>query len=323
MSVVSDDGTNQHQDYRYCNMNRVFQTACFVVVGFVCAGQSSADIFIDGFTDATNDRFTNSSSFIGNGLDFSGVGRSINGTANRWGTLISNNVVVSASHWRPSGEIAFYEDNDPTKSPVLRNFAGPSQQIGNSDIYVAVLDAPVPASFKIYDLATEFLSAPAFDENTNNGIQPGGSFQDEIAYMFGISPTSRGDTRIDQAVGRNRISGYVENIPFGTNTNNDSLLLLLDSNGDADYVQYEAKFAGGDSGAPMFVERNGELLLIGINSFVNAPGTTPEFSGNTYIGNYTNEINAFVVANAVPEPGSASIILLAMTAFCSRRRRSN
>jgi V8-like Glu-specific endopeptidase len=306
-------------------MNRFFVTTCFVFLSVVCIGESYADIAINGFTDATNDRFTNSSSFIGNGLDFSGVGRSINvaGTNNRWGTLISNNVIISAAHWTPSGEIAFYEDNDPTKSPVLRNIvAGAGQQIGNSDIYLTVLDAPVSSNIKIFDFADEFLSAEPFDENTNSGLQAGGSFDGEIAYMFGISPSVRSDTRIDQAVGRNRISGYIEDIPFASNTNNDSLLLIREDNGDPDYVQYEAQFRGGDSGAPLFIERDGDLLLVGVNSFINAADTTPVFSGVTYVGNYTDEINAFIAANAVPEPGSASIILLAMTAFCSVRRRT-
>ena len=299
-------------------MKRVFLTSFLAVFFLFGVGESSADIFIDGFTDATNDRFTNSSSFIGAGLDFSGVGRS-----NRWGTLISNNVIITANHFRPSGEIAFYENNDPNSTPVLRNIVGPSQQIGNSDVFLSRLSAPVPSSVKVYDIATEFLSAPPFDPNTNNGLQNAGSFQDEEAFLYGISATSRSDTRVDHAVGRNRISGYIENIPFGSNSNNDSLLFIEDVVGDPDYVEFEAQFRGGDSGAPAFVERDGELLLLGINTFINDSESDLEFSGVTYAGNHIDEINEFIAINAVPEPGSASLILLAMAACSFVRRRSN
>ena len=198
-------------------------------------------------------------------------------------------------------------------------------RIGDSDVFLSRLSAPVPASLKIFDIATEFLSAPTFDPNMDIGSQIGnaGSFQNEEAFLYGISPTSRSDTRVDHAVGRNRISGYVENIPFGSNTNNDSLLFIEDVVGDPDYVEFEAQFRGGDSGAPAFVERNGELLLLGINTFINGADSELEFSGVTYAGNHIDDINEFIALNAVPEPGSASLILLAMAACSFVRRRSN
>ena len=293
-------------------MKRAFLTSFLFVSLLFGISESSADIVIDGFTDQTNDRFTNSSSFIGAGLDFSGVGR-----GNRWGTLISNNVIISAAHARPTGQIAFYPGNDPTVAPVLRNVVGPGLKIGSTDIYVAALDAPVPNNINFYNIASEFLSAPA-----DTAIHDAGSFQDEVAYLYGISPTSRSDPRIDHAVGRNRISGYIEDLPFIGNTDNDSLLFIEDVAGDEDFVQYESQFRGGDSGGPSFVERNGELLLIGVNSFINGANSELEFSGVTYVGNFTDEINAFVALNAVPEPGSAGLILFAIAVFPCVRRRS-
>ena len=69
----------------------------FLCAGFLLAfsGSLSAQTIIADFTDATNDRFTNSSSFIGADYDFSGVA-----TGNRWATLISDNVIIGASHNR-------------------------------------------------------------------------------------------------------------------------------------------------------------------------------------------------------------------------------
>ena len=295
-------------------MKRVFLSSFVVVCFLVGVSESSADIVIDGFTDQTNDRFTNSSSFVGAHLDFSGVGR--NG---RWATLISDNVVISANHFRPSGAISFYESNDSSIAPVVRNIVGPGQQIGSSDLYVSVLDAPVSSNIKVYDFATEFLSAPP-----NSGIQDAGIFQGEEAYLVGISPTSRSNVALDQAVGRNRVSGYIENLSFLGNTDNDSLLFIEEVAGDPDFVQFESQFRGGDSGGPTFIERNGELVLLGINSFINGAGSDLEFSGITYVGNFADEINSFIASNAaVPEPGSASLMVLAMVALCSVRHRSN
>ena len=50
----------------------------------------SAQIIIDDFTDATNDRFTNDPTFIGAGRDFSGVGRGDG--------LIDTDTAVSYTH---------------------------------------------------------------------------------------------------------------------------------------------------------------------------------------------------------------------------------
>jgi len=263
----------------------VFTFAFLSTIG----SDASADIVIDGYTDATNDRFTNSGSFIGSGFDFSGVGR-----RSGWGTLISPNVVIGAAHAIGAGDYHFYEDNDPNGTPVV----GPS--------------------IAHYDFAQEAITAPAFDANTNTELYNSGSFQNEVAYVFGVSPATSADTRVDQAMGRNRITGYIENLPFQSNTNNDSILFARDMMGDADWVQHETLVQGGDSGAPVFVERNGGLLLIGINSFVT---TDAGFSGITYTGNLTTEINDFIALNAVPEPSSATIVVIAGVAVFVRRRR--
>jgi len=172
-----------------------------VIVTF--GSSASADMTIDGFTDETNDRFTNSASFIGNGLDFSGVGRRASG----WGTLLSPNVLIGAAHFIGNGEYHFYEDNDPNSTPVIRTEVS-RQRIGSSDLMLVALNANVGPGIAHYNFAQESITAPAFDENTNTEIYDAGSFQDEVAYIVGISQTDRTDTRIDHALGRNRISGY-------------------------------------------------------------------------------------------------------------------
>ncbi len=46
-----------------------------------------------------------------------------------------------------------------------------------------------------------------------------------------------------------------------------------------------------------------------------------EFSGINYIGNYTDDVNAFISANPVPEPTSMVILAsIGAVAFLRRRR---
>ena len=92
----------------------------------------------------------------------------------------------------------------------------------------------------------------------------------------------------------NRVTGYIQQIPFlGGRT--DAILFANDAEGSSDFVPFETLVQGGDSGAPNFIEQNGELMFIGVNSFVSET----DFSGITYVGNYAEEITAFIAMNAV------------------------
>ena len=303
----------------------------FLCAGFLLAfsGSLSAQTIIADFTDATNDRFTNSSSFIGADYDFSGVA-----TGNRWATLISDNVIIGAFHNRPviGNGLTFYEDNDPSKAPIVRDTTF-GHRIAGTDIYLAVLDEPVTPNITSYNFTTEVLSAPAFDAATNSSFSAAGSLQDEIVFTVGTSPTERDDPSQNQAVGRNRIAGYVEDLPFQGTLNNDSLLLIQDQPNRVNFVEHESRFQGGDSGAPLFIERDGELVLLGVNSFT-ASGV---FSGVSFIGNHADEINDFILDNAVvpsfsqastlssvstvPEPSVFGLGLLAMAVLGFKRRK--
>ena len=293
---------------------RILDLCFLLILASFLSGTSNAQIIIDGYTDATNDRFTNSSSFIGAGFDLSGIG-----SGSGWSTLISNNVIITANHARANGTATFFPTNDPNIASVDR-IVGAGQRLGNTDLFLRVLDSPVPSNIKIYDFATEAISFPAFDANTNSGLNTAGSFQGLNAYIFGRSPANHSSGRIRQAIGRNRISGYLEDIPFLTGTA-DALILANDAPSDPDFVQHEAFLQSGDSGAPLFVEVNGDLQLLGVNSFIGTIDGV-EASGISYIGNYEEQINAFISANAVPEPGILGVGLIAMIGLCTRRRRS-
>lgn len=254
-----------------------------------------ADIHIDGYTNATNDRFTSSGSFILNRYSLSGVGQSETGS---WGTLVSPNVIISAAHAAPQegSMMTFYLNNDASAEPVVRKVTSVISQIGKTDLSVGVLNAPVYGA-TYYDIADEVLTGPP---GGVNNLVAAGSFQGVSAYLFGRSPYPH-DPWHDQAVGRNLISGYWEN--YGRLTDQDTLFLDYHSGSKPGVVRYEAYFQAGDSGAPMFIVKNGKLLLLGTNSLVVMNGSGQVISsGVAYVGNQADFIRKFANAEAVPEP---------------------
>lgn len=284
-----------------------------------------ADIIIDGYSHATNDRFTNSGSFVMSGFDLSGVGQTDGGispTDGRWATLISPNVVVSALHYAPSGTVYFYPGNDPNAAPVTRTVVS-GVQVGDTDLWLGVLDSPVPSSIKFYSYATTPLSG------TPGQLVSAGPYQGLNAYWFGKSPFDHNadpnDNRWsynDQAVGRNLIDWYVENVTFGSYTDCDALLSLYGNNPfvtGSPAVQYECWLQGGDSGGPLFVDVGGQLVLLGTNAFIYSLNNGQFVgSGVNYIGNHAQFIADFIAS--VPEPGSAVLVLVLAGAALSRRR---
>jgi hypothetical protein len=264
-------------------------------LGLLACNLALADIHINDYNEASNNRFGYSGSFILKRYDLSGVGQ---GDTGSWGTLVSPNVVVSAAHASPAvgSRMFFYLINDPKAEPVVRKVTSVVSGVGNTDLSLAVLNAPVDGA-KYYDIADEFLTGPP--GGVNNMVSAG-SFQGVNAYMFGLSPKVQ-EPGHDQAVGRNLISGYWEN--YGRLTNQDSLFLDYHSVPGTSSVRFESYLQGGDSGAPLFIERNGKLLLLGTNSFVVTNGTGQVVSsGVSYIGNQANYIRKFSEINNVPEP---------------------
>lgn len=293
----------------------------FIVALLALSQVARADIQIDGYTHATNDRFTNSGSFVLSGYNLSGVGQVSSAAGQgRWATLLSPNVVISAWHFPPptNSEVTFHLDNDPNSTPVVRTVTSTSLRVGGTDIWLGVLNAPVTGA-SYYEIADEVLSGPP-GGNAGN-IVNAGSFQDVNSYMFGLSPKANLAWQ-DQAVGRNRILGYWENVPFNGD-DNDSLILEYNLSTDPEYVQYEAHFRGGDSGGPFFIERNGSLLLLGTNGFVlNTSTGQTVASGVNYVGNRAAAIRDFVNLHSVPEP-TAGLLLCGLGGIlvASRRQR--
>ncbi len=292
-----------------------FLSLCLVVV-FACKQLAYGDIIIQGYTDATNNRFTNSPSFIAANFNLSGIGLTAGAV---WGTLISPNVIVSATHYQPSGTITFYPNNDPTSTPVSRQITGTNLQVGNSDVWLSKLDSPVDSTINIFPYATTLLTGPSnASVGPNNPLQLGsaGIYAGLNAYIVGRSPAPNDNTR-DHAVGRGIISSFVEDVPFMGLT--DALLFPVDNS-----HPYGATLVGGDSGAPFFVEINNQLVLLGVNSFNLQDNNMVVTAGAAaYLGNHAASIQNFININAVPEPSSllCSGLMLVGIAIRARQRR--
>ena len=290
------------------------------------AGPLGAAISIDGFTAAENDRFANNPSYVANAYDMSPVGRALSGGAGKgghWATLISSNVVITADHYHAgTGQtLYFYPGNDPGASPVTRTITS-GMQIGSTDLWLSVLDSPVTPSISVASYATETLTEANFSLSTINL---------QNAFLNGITPTAGGygsDRRTSQATGRNVIEDFSEDLTLSGNTTD--VLITIDNQGiDPNYVSYEAQLAGGDSGAPLFIDSGGELLLVGIAWAIGevdidpGPGETlRDASVFSYVGNYSAEIDAFISANAVPEPSPLLFLITgAIPLLLLRRKR--
>lgn len=296
---------------------RVFKGAWpALTVAFFLGVQNLEAVVVDGYSSGTNDRFANNPAFVAFGYDLSGVGLANSG---RWLTLISPNVYLSAYHFHPNtgDTVTFYASNDPAGTTVTRTVTATAQRLLNSDLWIGVLDQPVPAFIRHYAHATE----PIF----NPGQFATSPYSNLNGFLFGRSPTTWPVSQ-DQSVGRNRLDVWFDSVTVG-GTTDDALGAQVHTFAEPGYVSYEAFLQSGDSGGPLFVDKtgSGELTLAGINWFIAQDQSTGVwYNGFSYLGNYASDISAFLALYSVPEPatwpGLTACLLLGLTLW--RRGRS-
>ncbi|WP_309397871.1 hypothetical protein [Cerasicoccus maritimus] len=253
----------------------------------ISSSAAYADITIDDYTDATNDRFTNDASFIAASYSLSAIGK----VSLRWGTLVSSNVVLCANHYHPlvGQTMTFYATNDPNGDSQQRTVVA-GERIGESDLWVGVLNEPLPGTYE---------PLPFMNSSITNAIYfiQSGLSNAEV-FLLGRSPNTD-DVALDTGVGKNRITSVLFNQSVtGTDdvvATGTAIYTTQNSSGDSAYVTYEAQLQNYDSGAPMLRVINGELTIVGVNWFVGSDGTN-NISGATYVGNYAAEIQAIIDA---------------------------
>lgn len=107
---------------------------------------ASGALLVTGSSPTTNDRFANDPSFVAAAYDWSGVGRAASGA---WATLLTPNVFLSATHFRPAigSTVTFYPGNDPSAPALGRTVAG-GQQIAGTDLWIGHFANALPPRSK-------------------------------------------------------------------------------------------------------------------------------------------------------------------------------
>ncbi len=308
-------------------------------------------VIISGYTDALNDRFTDSPSFIGNTnsppLDLTGVGRTNNTpTVTTWGTLIGDNYFISAAHSRPNitGTISFFNGNNTATATQFDYTVAGGFNVPNSDLWIGYTNEIVDPSIARYAYAT---SANPSSISTLADLGLG----TQRLYLNG-DQTGNGDGDIDQqSLGTNVAEGFYDegsnlvqassgNFSFGTPTtlpsNFDNDMVVLFRNLADDFntpTGSEAHLQSGDSGSVLFSEAGGVLTIQGVASIVadfapgdfnpNTTGETRQASFYNVTASYTDELAATIamVPAPVPEPTSALLLLLSIFPVVGLRRR--
>ena len=260
-------------------------------------------ISITNHSPEKNDRFGGGGeNFIGYRYDFSGVGISSNG---RWATMISNNVFITSSHYYPStnSNITFWETNDKDGNSVEIGVSDKYYKIGSTDIYLGVLDKALPDNYSIYSITEGFKSQ--FGQNN------------QVFLLGSSSSFSVGEARINLDS-----SGYQK-----TGSNKGQAFYTAENTSDS---LADTLLRIGDSGAPVFLfDGRGSMTLLGNNWFI---GSTTQNGQNYYVNvltdlsPYSDQINNFVVRNAVAIPEPTTILgvlpIVALGFFRFWRNRS-
>jgi hypothetical protein len=256
-------------------------------------------LVIEGRANAENNRFANDPAFIA-GAALSGLGRSIDNTPGRWGSLVSQNVFISAYHYRPvvGHSLTFHATNDPAGPSETRTIID-ARRMGSSDIWVGVLDASLPPDYQPFAFygtaitsAAEFAASPLAESQALMV----GRWEDTPSLVTNV------------AVGQNIVEQWFASGTF-TGIDQPTLIAVQDLPGDTDwFVPFEAYVATFDSGAPLLVELNGVLTIVGLNwlkienlplSWRKGRPETGNASGFSIVGNEASGIQSAIAAFAV------------------------
>ncbi|WFB36055.1 fibronectin type III domain-containing protein [Kiritimatiellota bacterium B12222] len=244
---------------------------------------------IEGYSATSNDRFANDPSFIANSFDLSGVAISSDG---KWATMISPNVFLTANHYTPgTGQtLTFYQTNDPSGPSVTRTVNSTQLRIGSSDLRLVTLDIPLPEGYTFYTVETRPI---------NNYW---GQYGNEEHFHLGRSPGNYATSR-DIGVGKNVVDiRYSNRVISSPQASGPAIECKKDSGNDA--IPYETYAVGGDSGAPLMIDNNGTLKLIGISWYQTTTTedevTSPYSTGFSPVGDYHDDIDDFLDDYSLP-----------------------
>lgn len=272
----------------------------------VIATPAQADLTVRGYSPLLHDRFNNHPSFIGSGIDWSGVARSSNGL---WATMISDNYFLSAAHFAPGigSKLTIYGSNDINGPKQEVNVIG-GQSIAGSDLWLGQIDQ-----------ATNFA--------TYSVVSPTNLVGQDV-FMFGVS--SPFPVEAQMRLGRNTVEGFFKNFTDPGLPTGDIYIYDYD-NPTGGVGDDEAIVEGGDSGAPTFLVVGNTPLLLGLHWFRYAGdfSDSSSGSGDTAAPSYITELNQAMVGGQqvsivfVPEPSAMALVGVSLAAWGFRRRLRN
>ncbi len=275
---------------------------------------SAQGLIVFGYNAAVNERFSSGfssspvantdSSFLGAGLDFSGVGW-LSANSQFSLALVSPQHFVITAHTAPTAgaSVSFFNQAGVVKTYTVDSVTVITHTAGvNTDIAIGRLTAPIAG-------ADQITSYPFFQLSTFN------------AYL-GRSLLVYGQ---NGRIGTNTLDTIFLNadlLPFGGgNGVADSTLFSTDHDSATNETQGES----GDSGSPTFITSGSTLALVGIHSAIDT-APTPDLTFDSFVPNYFSQINSLLSADgfslqAIPEPSSwGALAGLAGLAMVLRRR---
>jgi hypothetical protein len=311
----------------------------FLISTVVSAASSTAN-----YTNAENLRFEDDPAFIGNSYDWSGVGRTSDGTTNReWATLLGENYFISAVHYHPTtGETITFKGGNSLLSETYNYTVSGGFAVSGTDLWIGYTNAPIDSSLKRYSIT----NSPA---NTLAEAGLGGS----TLFVNGDNVSGGPGEVTDHVVGTNQAESWLESgsdtftipestLTFTQSATFDQLITFENLSGDTSntFTTHETQLQGGDSGSPLFSFSGGDLEIVGIGyavlsnvsaNFIDTNGPAGgskdpleerNMSFYSYPGSYESEIAttiALIPASFVPEPSSATFLLLSILLINRRR----
>lgn len=304
---------------------------------------------VSNYSDATNLRFDDNPSFIGDAFDLSGVGRITSASAGlavegTWATAIGDNYFLSANHYFPpnGSEIRFTAGNSGA-SPSFTYQVGGGFRVGTTDIWVGYTLQAMDPSIARYSYTTQ-------DANNLGELGLG----NDTLYMNGDLLEGRPGLVGDHVLGTNQAESFYNEgsgqfltpetviTPFSPPSGfiNDMVILFDNLPGDDSApLIHESKLTGGDSGSPLFSASGSTLTVLGVGSLVyNLSGNFIDTSGPvgspgdpredreatfySYVGSYTDEMNTAIakVPAPIPEPSTLASLTLAGLLAIRRKR---
>lgn len=292
------------------------------MLSFILLTQTVSGLTVVNFNATTNDRFSSgypaapvpntSGTFIGSGMDFSGVGWD-SGLTSRSVTMISDEYFVFASHYQPGSTITFLSPTLLAANPSNPAAALVSYTVGTR----TQMNSPItglPSDFSVGKLTTALNPAHGITSYPILAFNTLGDYLGLNVLMYGHGGIAGTNS---PRIGTNTIEAF-----YHYDLNGDNLDETFAAGYDFDSGSSgESHLEGGDSGSPTFAFFQGRLALLGTHS-ATATITGQPWSFDNFIPVYLDQfVTRGIEFTAVPEPSRVLLMSFGIVFLRLRRKR--